>query len=65
VPSEGRVFHGIRVETARDHSGNGDAIYQLFPGMAMMVHIHTGKRTVLQYMTEPFTARFTGALQER
>lgn len=63
--SDGRVFYLVRVETAQDHFRNGDAIYQLFPGMAMMVHIHTGKRTVLQYMTEPFTARFTGALQER
>ncbi len=65
VTPEGRVFYLVRVETAQDHFSNGDAIYRLFPGMAMMVHIHTGKRTVLQYMTEPFTARFTGALQER
>lgn len=30
--------------------------------MAMMVLIHTGTRTVLQYIVEPFAARFTSAL---
>jgi adhesin transport system membrane fusion protein len=65
VTSDGRVFYLVRVETEQDHFSSGDSIYRLFPGMAMLVHIHTGKRTVLQYMTEPFTARFTGAMQER
>ncbi len=62
---DGRVYYLVRVETPQDHFGSGDATYQLFPGMAVMVHIHTGKRTVLQYLAEPFAARFTGALQER
>lgn len=65
VTSDGRVFYLVRVETEQDHFSSADSIYRLFPGMAMLVHIHTGKRTVLQYMIEPFTARFTGALQER
>lgn len=62
---DGRVYYLVRVETLQDHFDSGDAIYQLFPGMAVMVHIHTGERTVLQYLSEPFVARFTGALQER
>lgn len=62
---DGRVFYLVRVETLQDHFGSGESVYRLFPGMAVMVHIHTGKRTVFQYITEPFTARFTGALQER
>jgi len=62
---DGRVYYLVRVETQQDHFGSGDATYQLFPGMAVMVHIHTGTRTVLQYLCEPFAARFTGAMQER
>jgi adhesin transport system membrane fusion protein len=65
VSSDGRIFYLVRVETLQDHFSSGEATYQLFPGMAMMVHIHTGKRTVLQYITEPFAARFAGTLQER
>lgn len=65
VDPDGRVFYLVRVETLQDHFSSGEATYQLFPGMAMIVHIHTGKRTVLQYITEPFAARFAGTLQER
>lgn len=65
VAQDGRVYYLVRVETLQDHFSSGDATYQLFPGMAVMTHIHTGKRTVLQYLAEPFVARFTGALQER
>ncbi len=62
---DGRVYYLVRVESQQDHFTSGDATYQLFPGMAVMVHIHTGKRTVLHYIIEPFAARFSGALQER
>ncbi len=62
---DGRVFYLVRVETEQDHFSSGDARYQLFPGMTLMVFIHTGTRTVMRYITEPFTARFAGALQER
>lgn len=62
---DGRVFYLVRVETEQDHFSSGEARYHLFPGMAMMVYIHTGTRTVMQYLLEPFTARFAGALQER
>jgi len=62
---EGRVFYLVRVGTGQDHFQGEDAQYQLFPGMAVLVSIHTGTRTVLQYLTAPFTARFGGALQER
>jgi adhesin transport system membrane fusion protein len=65
LAQDGRVYYLVRVETQQDHFTSGDATYQLFPGMAVMAHIHTGKRTVLQYITEPFAARFTGAMQER
>jgi membrane fusion protein, adhesin transport system len=65
VAQDGRVYYLVRVETLQDRFSSGDATYQLFPGMAVMTHIHTGKRTVLQYIIEPFAARFTGALQER
>jgi adhesin transport system membrane fusion protein len=65
LAQDGRVYYLVRVETQQDHFTSGDATYRLFPGMAVMVHIHTGKRTVLQYIIEPFAARFTGAMQER
>jgi membrane fusion protein, adhesin transport system len=65
ISPDGRVFYLVRVETEQDHFSSGDALYQLFPGIAMSVHIHTGTRTVMQYITKPFLARFAGALQER
>ncbi len=65
VGADGRMFYLVRVETEQDHFSSGDEQYRLFPGMAVMVFIHTGTRTVSRYLTEPFTARFAGALQER
>jgi membrane fusion protein, adhesin transport system len=65
VGADGRMFYLVRVETEQDHFSSGDEQYRLFPGMAVTVFIHTGTRTVSRYLTEPFAARFAGALQER
>ena len=62
---DGRMFYLVRVETGQDRFSSGESQYRLFPGMTMIVHIHTGTRTVMQYVVEPFTARFAGAMQER
>jgi len=39
--------------------------YSLFPGMQVIANIHTGTRTIFQYMFDPFLSSMGNALQER
>ena len=64
VTSEGVPFYKVRIETDADHFG-GDLRYDLFPGMQVVASIHTGRRTILRYLLDPFRASMDGALRER
>jgi membrane fusion protein, adhesin transport system len=64
VTSEGVPFYKVRIETDADHFG-GDLRYNLFPGMQVVASIHTGRRTILRYLLDPFLASMDGALRER
>jgi adhesin transport system membrane fusion protein len=66
ISIEGRgAFYAVRIETAQDSFSGGGFTYRLVPGMLVTAHIHTGKRTVLQYLLSPFLNSMDGAFLER
>ena len=62
---EGQPFYRVRIETKRDYFKRGENRYQLFPGMQVVASIHTGERTVMQYLIDPFLGSVDDALTER
>lgn len=65
VTPEGRAFYAVRIQTEKDRFAHKDMEYRLYPGMIMQVAIHTGSRTVLQYILDPLMGTMSGVLQER
>ncbi len=65
VTDDGRPFYRVRVETERFYFEKGTMKYRLFPGMQVMVSIHTGERTVLEYLLDPFIYSLDAAMRER
>lgn len=61
----GRTFYAVRIETAEDSFRHGGFRYRLTPGMQVIAYIHTGERTVLEYLLDPFLATMDVALTER
>ncbi|MEE2746724.1 MAG: HlyD family type I secretion periplasmic adaptor subunit [Pseudomonadota bacterium] len=61
----GQPFYRVRIETQRDHFKRGIMKYSLFPGMQVFVSIHTGERTVMEYLMDPFLGSLGDALTER
>ena len=62
---DGQPFYRVRIETERDYFKRGGDRYQLFPGMQVIASIHTGQRTVMQYLLDPFLSSVDNALTER
>ena len=62
---EGRTFYTVRIVTEQGAFMRGDFEYALIPGMQVVAYIHTGKRTVLGYLLDPFLDSMDQALQER
>jgi adhesin transport system membrane fusion protein len=65
VTQDGQPYYKVRIETMADHFANGNLEYFLFPGMQVVSSIETGKRTVLQYLTDPMRGYMSEAMQER
>jgi membrane fusion protein, adhesin transport system len=62
---DGQPYYKVRIQTARNHFRRGDNRYDLFPGMQVLASIHTGERTVLEYILDPFLNAGDTALRER
>ncbi|MBT4939317.1 MAG: HlyD family type I secretion periplasmic adaptor subunit, partial [Rhodospirillaceae bacterium] len=62
---DGQPYYKVRIQTIRNHFRRGDNRYDLFPGMQVMASIHTGERTVLEYILDPFLNAGDTALRER
>lgn len=62
---EGRTYYSVRIVTDGDSFRHGDFEYKLVPGMIVLASIHTGTRTVLEYLLDPFIGSIGQALQER
>lgn len=65
VSEDGVPFYKVRIETERDHFRRGPQKYNLFPGMQVSTSIHTGERTVLEYILDPFLDSMGSAMRER
>jgi len=62
---DGQPFYKVLIETERDHFLRGANRYDLFPGMQVSTSIHTGERTVLEYIIDPFIDARDEAMRER
>ncbi|MBI3444532.1 MAG: HlyD family type I secretion periplasmic adaptor subunit [Magnetospirillum sp.] len=65
ITDKGATFYKVRIETESDHFQHGKSRYRLYPGMQVIATIHTGERTVLAYVLEPFIGAADSALHER
>lgn len=61
----GRTFYNILIESERNYFTSGDQTYKLYPGMVLMATIHISKRTVLEYLVDPFMNTISFSMQER
>ncbi|UZP68838.1 HlyD family type I secretion periplasmic adaptor subunit [Desulfovibrio mangrovi] len=65
VDRQGNTYYKVRIETddsCFEREGNR---YCLYPGMIVACSIHTGSRTVLEYILSPFMSSLTFSMQER
>lgn len=62
---QGQPYYKVRVETPQGYFEKKGERYQLYPGMIVSVQIHTGQRTVLEYIFAPFLTSMDDALTER
>ena len=62
---DSKVFYKILVKTEKNFFDSGQQRYELVPGVKVIVNIHTGKRTVFNYMLIPFMKMWSEALKER
>jgi len=65
ITKEGQPYYKVRIETVSDRFKHGSLEYRLFPGMQVVASIHTGERTVLEYIGGPFLNAMSGAMSER
>jgi adhesin transport system membrane fusion protein len=61
----GRTFYNVLIESERNYFQSGDQKYKLYPGMVLLAYIHINKRTVLEYIVDPFMNTLSFSMQER
>lgn len=49
-----QYYYRVFIRTEADHLKRGDKVFPISPGMIATVEIHTGSKTVLQYLIKPF-----------
>ena len=62
---QGLTYYATRIKTDKDYFIWGEEHYELIPGMGVAVFIHTGKRTVLEYLLDPFIDSISQGFQEK
>lgn len=62
---DGHMYYTVRIDTESDHFERNGHVYRLYPGIMVQVFIHIGKRSVLEYLLDPFVATLGNSLQER
>lgn len=63
--AQGASFYRVRIETERDYFEQRGLNYRLVPGVQVICSILTGRRTVLEYVLDPFVSSYRTALRER
>ncbi len=61
----GETYYSVRIEVDSNAFTHGSFSYKLIPGMLVVAYIHTGTRSVLEYLFDPFIGSLGEALQER
>lgn len=61
----GRTFYNVMIESERNYFQSGEQKYMLYPGMVLLAYIHIGKRSVLDYIVDPFMNTISFSMQER
>jgi adhesin transport system membrane fusion protein len=51
---QGRAYYTIRLATERAFFEKDGNRYDLYPGMTVLAYVHTGMRTVLEYILSPY-----------
>lgn len=59
------LFFEVTLETDRNYLGKPEERLSISPGMAAEASIHTGKRTLMEYLLKPVVKTFDKALRER
>ncbi len=62
---QGRTYYSVLIETRKDHFKRKNLTYKLYPGILVMASIHTGQRTILEYLLDPFLNTLGNSLKER
>tara|TARA_E500000331_G_scaffold46446_1_gene39105 strand:- start:1485 stop:2789 length:1305 start_codon:yes stop_codon:yes gene_type:complete len=62
---DGQPYYKVRIEPERSYFMRQDQRYDVFPGTQIMASIRTGKRTVIEYLLDPFLGSFKEAMRER
>jgi len=62
---DGEPYYKVRIQTDRNHFQRAKNRYDLFPGMQVIASIHTGERTVMEYLLDPFLNASDTAMRER
>jgi membrane fusion protein, adhesin transport system len=65
VTEDNVPYYKVRVETKQDYFERRSARYSLVPGVQVICSIQTGRRSVLEYILDPFLGAFQAAMQER
>ena len=63
--SQGGAFYTVRIETENDYFEKENLKYELYPGIQVIAFIHTGHRTVFEYLMDPFLNTLGHSLRER
>lgn len=63
--AEGATFYKVRIETKQNYFERGKDRYNLVPGVQVTCSIQTGKRTVLEYILDPFIRATMMSFRER
>jgi adhesin transport system membrane fusion protein len=62
---DNKPFYKVRIATDRNYFESHSIRYNLFPGMQVIANIHTGTRTVVEYLLNPYLSRLSDAMHER
>ncbi len=65
VNEDGLPFYKVLIVPENDHFERNGLKYNLFPGMQIMASIHTGERTVFEYLIDPLRSSMDDAFRER
>jgi adhesin transport system membrane fusion protein len=61
---DGITYYVTRIRPTEDFFIWNDKRYQLIPGMGVAVFIQTGRRTIMNYLLDPFIDSLSQSLQE-